>query len=97
VVACAAVFGGWVGGVSAVAVAGWCVLGRPSGRRIALTGAVVFATVPILWIALRPDTSAITPTLVTDNPWPGRAAMAGLLLLVVAATIDAGGDAEVTP
>jgi hypothetical protein len=87
----------WLAAGAAIAVAGWYALGRPSGRQIALGAALVFATVPVLWIALRPHTSAITPSLILGNPWPGRAALIGLVLLVVAATIDTARDAEVTP
>jgi hypothetical protein len=44
--------------------------------------------VPILWLAFQPDTAVITPADVTANPWPGRAALVGLVLLVAAVAVD---------
>jgi arabinofuranan 3-O-arabinosyltransferase len=75
--------GAWLAG-PALLVAAWQLL-RPArpGLLIAASAGVLTA-VPVAWLALRPDTDGrITARIVLDDPWPGRLAALGLLLLVV--------------
>jgi len=84
VVLLAWVVGGlWLAGPAAL-LAGWHLL-RPPRPRLLIAGAVaVLAAVPVVWLVLRPDTGdRITAGIVLDDPWPGRLAALGLLLLTI--------------
>jgi hypothetical protein len=84
VVLAAWVLGGIWLAAPATLLAGWHLV-RPPGHRLLIAGAVgVLVAVPIAWLALRPDTGGqITARIVLDDPWPGRLAAFGLLLLVL--------------
>jgi hypothetical protein len=77
-------FGGLPLAAVAAALAGWHLLRPPPPRLLVLAGAAVFAAVPVVWLALRPDPNLpISPLIVADNPWPHRLAAVGLLLVGV--------------
>jgi hypothetical protein len=80
----ALVFGGWLALVAAAAVTAYSARWRATARGLAAAAAVAFAVVPVLWWTFRPDGPAVTPAVVSGNPWPSRAALVGLVLLVAA-------------
>jgi arabinofuranan 3-O-arabinosyltransferase len=77
-----------VGGVwlaaPAVLLAGWHLVRAPRPGLLIAASTLVLGAVPVVWLALRPDTDGrITARIVLDDPWPGRLAALGLLLLAV--------------
>ncbi len=75
--------GVWLAAPAAL-LAGWHLVRPPSPRRLVAAAVVVLAAVPVVWLILRPDTGGrITARIVLDDPWPGRLAAFGLLLLVL--------------
>jgi hypothetical protein len=81
-------------GVVAAGLAGWH-LWRPPRPAVLLVAAITaLAVVPVVWIAGNGDRlGAASAQLVTGNPWPGRLAAVGLLLLVVGVARDVAADA----
>jgi hypothetical protein len=75
--------GPWLAGPAAL-LAGWHLVRAPRPRLLIAGAAAVLAAVPVVWLVLRPDTGGqINARIVLDDPWPGRLAALGLLLLVV--------------
>jgi hypothetical protein len=73
----------WLAG-PAVLLAGWHLVRAPRPRLLIAGAAAVLAAVPVVWLVLRPDTgNRITARIVLDDPWPGRLAALGLLLLAI--------------
>jgi arabinofuranan 3-O-arabinosyltransferase len=84
VVAVAWVVGGTWLAVPAAVLAAWHRRRPPPARWLVAAAAVALLAVPVVWWVLRPDLAGrVLPRIVLDNPWPGRLAAVGLLLLVV--------------
>jgi hypothetical protein len=67
-----------------VLLAAWHLVRAPRPGVLIAGAAAVLAAVPVVWLILRPDTAGrITARIVLDDPWPGRLAALGLLLLAV--------------
>ena len=81
------VLGGVGLGVAAVLVAGWHLVRAPRPRTLIAAAAGLLAAVPVVWLALRPDTSGgLSAHVVADDLWPHRLAALALLLLAVGVT-----------
>jgi arabinofuranan 3-O-arabinosyltransferase len=86
VVGLAWVFGGLPVAAVAVAVAGWHLARPPRPKLLLLGGTLALVSVPVLWLALRPDVNRpLTARIVQDDRWPHWLAAVGLLLLVLGA------------
>jgi arabinofuranan 3-O-arabinosyltransferase len=87
VVVLAAILGGLWLGLAAVLLGAWHLVRAPRPRTLLATAAVLLAVVPVVWLALKPDTSAgLSAHVVADDLWPHRLTALALLLLAVAAT-----------
>jgi hypothetical protein len=74
-------------GVAAAVLAGWHLLRAPRPRTLLVAAAALLAAVPVVWLALRPDTSAgLSASVVAGDLWPHRLTALALLLLAVGAT-----------
>jgi hypothetical protein len=83
----AAILGGLWLGLAAVLLGAWHLVRAPRPRTLLATAAVLLAVVPVVWLALKPDTSAgLSAHVVADDLWPHRLTALALLLLAVAAT-----------
>ena len=81
------VLGGVALGAAAVLVAVWHLVRAPRPRTLIAAAAALLAAVPVVWLALRPDTSAgLSAHVVADDLWPHRLAALALLLLAVGVT-----------
>jgi MFS family permease len=80
----AAVLGGWIPGIVAVALAGWHLVRPPRPRIVLGLAAAVLALVPAAWLLGNADRLGLaSPLVVLANRTPGTLAAVGLLLLVV--------------
>jgi arabinofuranan 3-O-arabinosyltransferase len=87
VVVAAGLLGGLGLAAAAVVLAGWHLVRPPAPRTLLRTAAALLAAVPLVWLALRPDTSAgLSARVVADDQWPHRLATLALLLLAVGVT-----------
>lgn len=78
-----AVGGIWLA-VPALLLAFWQLVRPARPQSLIAAAVVVLLAVPVVWLVLRPDTGGrITATIVLGDPWPGRLAALGLLLLLV--------------
>jgi len=81
------VLGGVGLGVAAGLVGVWHLVRPPRPRALIATAAALLAAVPVVWLVLRPDTSAgLSAHVVADDLWPHRLAALALLLLAVGVT-----------
>jgi hypothetical protein len=78
-----AVGGIWLA-VPALLLAFWQLVRPARPQSLIAAAVVVLLAVPVVWLVLRPGTGGrITATIVLGDPWPGRLAALGLLLLLV--------------
>jgi len=81
------VLGGVGLGVAAGLVGGWHLVRPPRPRALIAAAGALLAAVPVVWLVLRPDTSAgLSAHVVADDLWPHRLAALALLLLAVGVT-----------
>jgi arabinofuranan 3-O-arabinosyltransferase len=81
------VLGGVALGVAAVLVGVWHLVRAPRPRTLIAAAAALLAAVPVVWLALRPDTSGgLSAQVVADDLWPHRLTALALLLLAVGVT-----------
>jgi arabinofuranan 3-O-arabinosyltransferase len=81
------VLGGLGIGLAAGLVGVWQLVRPPRPRTLIVAAMALLAAVPVVWLALRPDTSGgLSAHVVADDLWPHRLAALALLLLAVGVT-----------
>jgi hypothetical protein len=81
------VLGGVGLGVAAAVLGVWHLVRAPRPRTLIAAAAALLAAVPVVWLALRPDTGAgLSAHVVAGDLWPHRLAALALLLLAVGVT-----------